>query len=148
MMPAMMDSHGKPGTAGRTIGVETEIVAELLVVVGVLTTVIVETETDVLTTVVGSELVLVKGIVEALEEVELATIVGVVVVATELDVELEFELAVVTCWPTTGGTVGSRWKMPDRSFVPMLGCAPTAHPSVGLVVKTDSKPNPEAIGRE
>ena len=101
-----MDSHGKPGTAGSTIGVETEIVVELLVVVGVLTTVIVETETDVLTTVGGSELVLVTGIVEALDDVELVTEPGVVVVATGPDVE--FELVVVTCWPTTGGVRGSR----------------------------------------
>jgi hypothetical protein len=30
-----------------------------------------------------------------------------------------------------------------------MGCAPTAHPSVGLVVKTEYKPNPEAtpVGR-
>ncbi len=105
-----MDSHGKPGTAGSTIGVETEIVVELLVVVGVLTTVIVETETDVLTTVGGSELVVVTGIVEALDDVELVTELvtepGVVVVATGPDVE--FEPVVVTCWPTTGGVRGSR----------------------------------------
>ena len=97
-----MDSHGKPGIAGSTIGVETEIDVELLVVVGVLTTVIVETETDVLTTV--GELVVVTGIVETLDDVELVTEAGVVVVATELDVELEF----VVCWPTTGGIAGSR----------------------------------------
>jgi len=97
-----MDSHGKPGIAGSTIGVETEIVVELLVVVGVLTTVIVET--DVLTTVVVSELVVVTGIVEELNELVAET--GAVTVATELDVELELEL--VTCWPTTGGTAGSR----------------------------------------
>ena len=105
-----MDSHGKPGTAGRTIGVETEIVVELLVVVGVLTTVIVETETDVLTTVGGSELVLVTGIVEALDDVEFVTEPvtepGAVVVATGPDVK--FELVVVTCWPTMGGVRGSR----------------------------------------
>jgi hypothetical protein len=96
----MMDSHGKPGIAGRTIGVETEIVVELLVVVGVLTTVIVET--DVLTTVVVSELVAVTGIVEALNDVELVTEAGAVVVAIELEVVL------VTCCPTIGGLNGSR----------------------------------------
>lgn len=53
--PAIMDSHGKPGIAGRTIGVETELVAELSVVVGVLTTVTVDI--DVLTMVLISELV-------------------------------------------------------------------------------------------
>ena len=58
-MPAMMDSHGKPGTAGNTVGVETLIVLKVLVVVGVLTTVIVDT--DALTTVVVNELVVVTG---------------------------------------------------------------------------------------
>jgi hypothetical protein len=65
----MIDSHGKPGTAGITIGVETASVVELLVVVGVLTTVIVDT--DVLINVVVSELVAVRDIVEALDETEL-----------------------------------------------------------------------------
>lgn len=63
-MPAMMDSHGKPGIAGSTIGVETDIVVELLVVVGVLTTVIVET--DVLTKVVVGEL----AVIDSVEELE------------------------------------------------------------------------------
>jgi hypothetical protein len=98
MIPAIMDSHGKPGTAGRTIGVETEIVVELLVVVGVLTTVIVET--DVLTTVVVSELVVIPDVVDAFETMLLVAN-DEVVVATEFDVELELELelelVLVTC---------------------------------------------------
>lgn len=65
----MIDSHGKPGIAGKTIGVVTELV-ELLVVVGVLATVSVDT--DVLTKVVVRELVVVTGIVDSLEVVELA----------------------------------------------------------------------------
>ena len=73
--PAMIDSQGKPGTAGITIGVETEIVVELLVVVGVLTTVIVDT--DVLISVVVSELVAVRDIVEALDETELMELINV-----------------------------------------------------------------------
>lgn len=52
---------------------------------------------------------------------------------------------VASC-PTVGGTTGSRWKMPVSGFTPVLGCAPTAHPSVGFVVKTEYKPNPEVIG--
>ena len=36
--------------------------------------------------------------------------------------------------------------MPDRPFVPALDGAPTAHPSVGLVVKTEYKPNPGYTG--
>jgi hypothetical protein len=143
--PAMIASHGKPGIAGNIIGVVTEIVVALLVVVGVLTTVIVET--DVLTTVVVSELVAVTGVVEALDDVELVTEVGVVTVVTMLELELEVELVVVvTCCPTTGGIVGSRWNIPDRPLVPVLGGAPTAHPSVGLVVKTEYRPNPLATG--
>jgi len=50
-----MDSHGKPGMAGSTIGVVTEFVDELVVVVGVLETVTVDTE--VLTTAVVGVLV-------------------------------------------------------------------------------------------
>jgi len=106
-----MDSQGKPGIAGSTIGVETETVVELLVIVGVLTTVIVETE--VLTTVVAGELVVTRDVEEALDDVELV-IEDMVVVTIELELELEVELelelevVLVACWPTTGGIVGSR----------------------------------------
>ena len=50
--PAIMDSQGKPGIAGIIIGVETELVEELKVVVGVLETVTVDT--SVLTIVIGA----------------------------------------------------------------------------------------------
>ena len=148
--PAIIDSHGNPVIAGNVIGVETEIVVELLVVVGVLTIVIVETE--VLTTVVVSELVVVTDIVEALDEVKLVAteeleLVLELVLEAALEVELEVVL-VVACCPTTGGTVGSRWKMAVRgstAFV-VVGCVPTAQPSVGLVVKTEYSPMPEVIG--
>ena len=106
MTPIMMDSHGKPGTAGSTIGVETELVVELLVVVGVLTIVIVETETDVLTTV--SELVVAAGVVDALNEIEFVIAVGTIAVEFELELELELELVVVTCCPAIGGLSGSK----------------------------------------
>jgi len=164
-MPAMIDSHGKPGIAGRTMGVETEVVVTVLVC-GVLTTVIVET--DVLTTVALAALV-VTGIVEV--SVEFVTEPDPFPVATELDAELEVdaeleddvelevtvgdELEVATCCPTTGGTAGSRWKIPVNAVgiavavaqvVPALGCAPTAHPSVGFVVKTEKRPNPQETG--
>ena len=52
--PAIMDSQGNPGTAGSVIGVETEALD-----IEVLTTVIVDT--DVLTDVTVSELVVVTG---------------------------------------------------------------------------------------
>jgi hypothetical protein len=55
--PAIIDSHGNPGIAGSTIGVETELVDELTVVVGVLATV--KVDTDVLTTVVVNGLAVV-----------------------------------------------------------------------------------------
>jgi hypothetical protein len=55
--PAIIDSHGKPGMAGSIIGVETELVAELTIIVGVLA--IVRVDTDVLTTVLANGLVLV-----------------------------------------------------------------------------------------
>jgi len=151
MMPAIMDSQGKPGIAGSTIGVETDSVVELLVVVGVLIIVIVDTE--VLTMVVAAELD--SDAEEALDAVELVIDADTVVVAIELELELEIELEVelevvlVACCPTTGGIVGSRWKIPVRLFGQVgvqIGCAPTAHPSVGLVVKTEYKPNPEATG--
>ena len=104
MIPAIMDSHGKPGIAGSAIGVETETVVELLVIVGVLTTVIVDTE--VLTTVVPSELVVVSDVEEPLDDVELVIEEDTVVVAIEL--ELEAEVVLVACCPTTGGIAGSR----------------------------------------
>jgi len=159
IIPTMIDSHGNPGIAGRTIGVETEVVVTVLVC-GVLTTVIVDT--SVLTTVALGELV-VTGIVEVSVDVEFVAEPDPepdpFPVATELDVELEVtvgdEREVATCCPTTGGTVGSRWKIPVSAVgtavavaqvVPALGCAPTAHPSVGLFVKTENRPNPQETG--
>jgi hypothetical protein len=54
----MIDSHGKPGIAGRANGVETELVEDVTAV-GVLSTVMVDTA--VLTTVVTDGLVLVEA---------------------------------------------------------------------------------------
>ena len=82
----MMDSQGNPGIAGKVIGVEIEIILEVLVVAGVLTTVIVET--DVLTTVVIGELVDVTDSVET-EDVEVLS-------CETVEVELEV-LCVVLC---------------------------------------------------
>jgi hypothetical protein len=73
--PEIMDSHGKPGIAGSTIGVVTELVDELIVVVGVLETVTVDT--DVLTIAVVGEL-----IVEAATVVTLEAALVVLVVLT------------------------------------------------------------------
>jgi hypothetical protein len=122
----MIASHGKPGIAGSIIGVVTEIVVELLVVVGVLTSVIVET--DVLTTVVVSELVVVTGVVEALNDVELVSEVGVVTVVTTLELELELEVVLVTCCPTLGGIAGSRWLPNDEKSLEI-----NSKPAVGSV---------------
>jgi len=58
--------------------------------------------------------------------------------------ELEAVVVVeVAAWPLyVGGTTGSRWKMPVSVLTPVDGSAPTAQPSVGLVVKTEYKPSP------
>jgi hypothetical protein len=128
MTPTIIDSHGKPGIAGSTIGVETEIVVELLVVVGMLVTVTVDSAADVEVV----ELVMASEVVDSLDDDELALDEEVVAA-----VELELEFVVVACCPTTGGIAGSRWKMPVRVCTPVLGCAPTAQPSVGFVVKTE-----------
>jgi hypothetical protein len=148
MIPAMIDSQGNPGIAGKVSGVEIEIAVEVLVVVGVgvLTTVIVET--DVLTTVVTGELVDVIDSVKAEDvEVEVLSCETVEVVLEVLSVVF---CVVVACSPTTGRLTGSRWKTPVKLpaiGAPLLvGCTPTAQPSVGFVVKTENKPRPAATG--
>jgi hypothetical protein len=69
----MIDSQGNPGMAGSVIGVETELVLDDVIVVGVLMTVVVRTETEVLTTVVVIELVVVTG-VDDVEDIEALTL--------------------------------------------------------------------------
>jgi hypothetical protein len=88
MMPVIMDSHGKPGTAGSTIGVETEIVVKLPVVVGVLTTVSVDTE--MLADVTVDELVVAGACVEAEDEVLCCEAVDV-----ELSIDVELSMLVL-----------------------------------------------------
>ena len=134
MMPAMIDSHGNPGTAGRVIGVETEIVLEVLVVVGVLTTVNVETE--VLTTVAIDELVDVTDSVVA-EDVELLSCEAVEVLS------VLFCVVVACCCWMTGGLSGSRCMILDR--LPPLTGRPTAQPSCGPVKKTDRSDIPGVV---
>jgi len=106
MTPTIIDSHGNPGIAGITIGVDTEIVVELLVVVGMLVTVTVDSAgvVDVV------ELIMATEVVDALDDVELALYeVVVAVVGLELELELELvEFVEVACCPTTGGFWGSR----------------------------------------
>jgi len=141
--PAIIDSHGKPGIAGSIIGVETELVVELTVVVGVLATVTVDTA--VLTTVVANGLVAV--IAGSVDDAALELVIDedtIVVTGETLEVVVSVEVEVVPPLLTVGGTIGSRWKMPLRPSVRVLGCAPTAQPSVGFVVKTENKPNPLA----
>ena len=91
---------------------------------GVLTTVTVDKE--VLTLVVVTEVV---GVVVATVTfvAELAVDCVVFVVS-----ELEAEVELVACCPTTGGVSGSRWNMPASGFVTPVGPAPTAHPSCEL----------------
>lgn len=99
--PKIIDSHGKPGTAGITNGVETVLVLEVLVV-GVLVTVTVD-GAEVVDVV---ELVMASEVVDVLDDVELS-LDEVVVATVELELEL-VEFVVVACCPTTGGFGGSR----------------------------------------
>jgi hypothetical protein len=131
--PAKIDSHGNPGIAGKVSGVEIVAILDVLVV-GVLTTVNVETE--VLITVLIDELVDVTDSVD--EDIEVLSCDTVEVVWVEFSVVV----ACCCCCPTVGGTTGSRWKMPVRVCTPVLGWAPTAQPSVGFVVNTEYKPKP------
>lgn len=93
IMPAMIDSHGKPGIGGNVIGVERELVldsevdSEVDVVVGVLMTVLVTT--DVLVAVWDELVELVDELMMELvvEEVLLLTIEVEVVATVEVDVE-------------------------------------------------------------
>jgi hypothetical protein len=147
--PAIIDSHGKPGIAGSTIGVVTVLVAELTVVEGVLSTVTVDTET--LAIVDSSELVVSTAWVVVLDDVTLELDEDTIVADAELDAEVSVvsdEFDVVPPPLNVGGVIGSRWKIPVRGFMEpvVLGCAPTAHPSVELVVNTENNPNPLATG--
>jgi len=154
MMPAIMDSQGKPGIAGNTIGVETELVTEVLVVVGVLATVIVDIE--VLTIVVMDELVVddvmdelvVDDVMDELvvDDVIAVTGVGDVELIELLTVEttvtvLVVGVDVVTC-ATTGGFRGSKWNIPARDTGTLVIPAPTAQPSCGFVRETERSPRP------
>ena len=99
--PAIMDSHGKPGTAGSTRGVVAELVVELTV--GVAATV--KVDTDMLTTVVVNGLV-VMGMVVGLDDVALLVLDTVIVAWVELGALVVVEVA---AWPlNVGGTIGSR----------------------------------------
>jgi len=142
-----MDSKGNPGTAGNTIGVETEAL-----VTDVLTTVMVAT--DVLTEVTVSELVVVTGWV-ARDVVNVDSDVLVLVCETvELVVVcVEFSAVVVACYscPTTLGLSGSRWKIPARGTVVVPeGPVPTLQPSCAFpgCPYTEFSARPGAIGGE
>jgi hypothetical protein len=99
----MMDSHGNPGTAGTVIGVE---MALEVLVVGVLMTVMVDVDMDVLTTVVVNELVVVTDCVEAIgDSVEAADVLtsedeGVEV----LEVDVSEAVCITVFWNEPGGS--------------------------------------------
>lgn len=77
IMPAMIDSHGKPGIGGKVIGVETEIELEVdVAVVGVLMAAVVAE----LTPLVWDELVV---LVTGIEDVELVTLPALVALEVE-----------------------------------------------------------------
>jgi hypothetical protein len=77
IMPAMIDSHGKPGIAGKVIGVETAIELEVdVAVAGVLMAAVVAE----LTPPVWDELVV---LVTGIEDVELVTLPALVALEVE-----------------------------------------------------------------
>jgi hypothetical protein len=135
IMPAMMDSHGKPGIGGNAKGVETEleadVVAACVVVVGVLTAVLVTT--DVLTMV--EELVALVAAVALVALVAVVEVTGTVEVlaAVLLEVLAAVVLDVASAVTPPGG---SRWNiMPsdpaEGSMVLGLpAVVPTAKPLV------------------
>lgn len=114
--PAMIDSHGNPGTGGKVIGVETVLIGKVEIVVeGVLIAEVVST--DVLTTAVVDELV----------EVELLVLIN------ELEVELEEDVWVLGGLPVLLAVTppgGSRWSMRLREFGNVGKFVPTASPLV------------------
>jgi hypothetical protein len=139
MIPAAIDSHGKPGTAGTTRGVVAldDDDEEDAVTVRVLTDVAVA---ELLVDWLVAELevwveVLTWVDVVAVELVEAELVVLEIV---EEDDVLELEVLVVVTIGTVvvaiwvGGFGGSRWKIPDSEGVPEIP-APTAKPSVGDV---------------
>ena len=127
MIPARIDSHGKPGIPGNCI-----VLLLNTVEVSVLTLVLVEVVGEVLVLVVDSVMRLVEVdvvVVEALVEVnvyvpELSVIVD--------DPEVTTTVVVPAPEPLIGGLNGSRWKTPASGVVTILGPAPTAHPSCVL----------------
>jgi hypothetical protein len=133
IIPAAIDSHGKPGTAGTTSGVvalddedavtvtiltEPEVLVELLV-----SSLVVELDVWVVELVTWAELVDVEPVVvELVEEEVLLELVLLVVVTT-------IGTVVVAIW--AGGFSGSRWNSPETSDPPTG--VPTANPSSGPV---------------
>lgn len=117
------------------MGVETELVDELTAVVGVLCTVIVDT--DVLTTVVVTGLVtlVVEGCVVTLEDVALVLAVEDATLELVLDEDTvtvvgeDTVVVVAACCPATGGLSGSRWNIPASGLITPDGPVPTAQPS-------------------
>ncbi len=129
MMPAMIDSHGKPGIGGSTIGVETAIELDDVAMVGVLMTVFVTTEREVLTTVVLNELVAVTGT----DDVAMLEVLTIELLITVEDALVGVD-DVVPGPPPPGG--GSRWiiipSVPSKGGIVLASptVPPTAKPSV------------------
>ena len=142
MIPARIDSHGKPGIPGLcNVLLTTEVDASVLVLV--------EVAVDVVL------LVLVVDSVMMLVEMEVTVVVGLVdvlVVVTVPDVMVIVDVPAPVPEPLIGGFNGSRWKIPASGIwgVTPLGPAPTAHPSCVLpgCPHTEKSPSPSTIGGE
>ena len=123
MIPAKIDSHGKPGMLGICI-----VLLLKTVEVSVLMLVTRAVEVELLVLVVDSVMTLV--------EVDMVVVVALVEVDVIVDVApppVEVETIVVVPAPepepATGGCNGSRWNIPSSGVVTYFGPAPTAHPS-------------------
>lgn len=138
-IPAMIDSTGKPGTAGSTRGVVVELEDSVTVTVAAELVLALEVSlTMVLSVVLVSTLVVVVDWTE-LVSVELVVLEVTMLVLLELvEALLDVEIVVVVVLPPpplVGGFRGSRWKMP-ANVPPVIG-RPTANPSSGPLTCTE-----------
>jgi len=119
LIPATIDSHGKPGIPGISI-----VLLLNAVEVSVLVLVRVEVERELLVLVVDSVMTLV--------DVEVVVVVALVEVVVNVDDPEVDTIVVVPApdpLPLIGGFNGSRWKTPSSGVVTYFGPAPTAQPS-------------------
>jgi hypothetical protein len=130
-IPAMIDSTGKPGTAGSTKGVVVEL--EDSVTVTVVSELVLDVSLNMLLSVELASVLVVLVVSTVLVSVELVVLeVTMLVLVALVAVELDAVVVVVPPPPPpppVGGFSGSRWRIP-ASVPPVIG-RPTAKPSSG-----------------